>query len=133
MGATVVAVLALWSAACKSEHRPEAKRPAMPWRQIGSWSGHGDAQTDSFEIDFEQCRIRWETRNETSPGAGTFAVTVNSAVSGRVLAEVVDHPGVGRDVAYLSVDPHVSYLVIDSKNVDWSVTVEEPGLTDGSR
>jgi hypothetical protein len=78
-----------------------------------------------------QCRIRWETRNEQPPGAGTFHVTVNSAVSGRELAAAVDHRGTGHDVAYVGVDPHFSYLVIESSNVDWSVTVEEPALTGG--
>lgn len=92
-------------------------------------------QTDSFEIGFEPCRIRWQARNETSPGAGKLRVTVNSAVSGRDLALAVDHQGTGQDTAYVSVDPHYSYLVIESKNVDWSVTVEEllPAEIQGAR
>jgi hypothetical protein len=98
----------------------------VAWRRLGSWSGRGDAQTESFDIG-SQIRIRWETKNEATPGAGTFAVTVNSAVSGRDLALAVDHQGAGRDIAYVGVDPHYSYLVISSKDVDWSIIVEEPG------
>ena len=101
------------------------------WRSVGSWSGRGNAQTDSFDIGFEQCRIKWEARNETAPGVGQLHVTVNSAVSGRELALAVDHKGAGKGVAYVAVDPHFSYLVIESSNVDWSVTVEEPELRDG--
>jgi hypothetical protein len=131
MRKTVLAVAALMSVACRSEHRPESKAANITWRSVGSWSGHGNAQTESFEIGIEQCRIRWETHNETSPGAGVFNVTVNSAVSGRPLAQAVEHTGTGRDIAYVSVDPHFSYLVIDSSGVDWSITVEEPALTGG--
>jgi hypothetical protein len=124
--APVVALILL--SACgpgvKAAHSPESKTVA--WRRLGSWSGHGNAQTESFDIG-SQIRLRWETRNEASPGTGTFAVTVNSAVSGRDLALAVDHHGTGRDTAYVGVEPHFSYLVISSKDVDWSIVVEEPG------
>ena len=126
-----LAATALGSWGCRSEHKADAKRAPVAWQRVGSWSGRGNAQTDSFDIGFSQCRIRWETRDERAPGAGTFRVTVNSAVSGRELALAVDHRGVGHDLAYVGVDPHFSYLVIESSNVDWSVTVEEPALTGG--
>jgi hypothetical protein len=112
-------------AGCGSTPKPPGNLPPAVWRSVGTWSGRGNAQTDSFEIGYEQCRIRWEMRDETVPGAAKLRVTVNSAVSGRDLAVVVDHQGVGHDVAYVSVDPHYSYLVIESSNVFWSVTVEE--------
>ena len=128
---TIIVLTASVLGGCRSEHRVEAKAVPVAWQKIGSWSGRGNAQTDSFDIGFSQCRIRWETRNERAPGSGTFHVTVNSAVSGRELATAVDHRGVGHDLAYVGVEPHFSYLVIESSNVDWSVTVEEPPLTGG--
>ena len=128
---TIIIITAISLAGCRPGSRPEARPVTMAWQKVGSWSGRGNAQTDSFDIGFSQCRIRWETRNERSPGTGTFHVTVNSAVSGRELAAAVDHQGIGRDLAYVGVDPHFSYLIIESKNVDWSVTVEEPALTGG--
>ena len=112
--------------ACRSAPKSEPKPAALTWRKVGSWSGHGNAQTDSFDIGYGQCRIRWETRNENPAGAGTFTVTVNSAVSGRELAAAVDQRGLGHDIVYVAVDPHWSYLIINSSNLDWSVTVEEP-------
>jgi len=130
-GKTLIVLTAAILAGCRSERSLERKPAPLAWQKIGSWSGRGDAQTDSFDIGFSQCRIRWETRNEKPPGAGTFRVTVNSAISGRELALGVDHRGPGSDLAYVGVDPHFSYLVIQSKNVDWSVTVEEPALTGG--
>ncbi len=126
---TVLAGAGLLNLACRSEHKPEASPANTTWRPVGSWSGHGNAQTESFEIGFEQWRIRWETRNETSPGTGTFNVSVNSAVSGRILMQAVEHAGVGHNIAYVSVEPHLSYLVIESSGVDWTVTAEEPVIT----
>jgi hypothetical protein len=128
---TIIVLTAAILGGCRSESKVEAKPAPLAWQTLGTWSGRGNAQTDSFDIGFSQCRIRWETRNETSPGQGSFHVTVNSAVSGRELALAVDHRGAGHDVAYVGVDPHFSYLVIESSNVDWSVTVEEPALTGG--
>jgi len=128
---TIIVLTATTLVGCRAERKVEAKPLPLAWQKIGSWSGRGNAQTDSFDIGFSQCRIRWETRNENPSGQGTLHVTVNSAVSGRELAVAVDHRGVGRELAYVGVDPHFSYLVIESSNVDWSVTVEEPALTGG--
>lgn len=64
--------------------------------------------------------------NEKPAGAGTFHVTVNSAVSGRELVNPVNRRGSGQGIAYVAVDPHYSFLIIDAANLDWSVTVEEP-------
>lgn len=108
--------------ACR--HPPTHKTQTV-WRSVGSWSGHGDAQTDSFDIGYSDVRIRWETKNEKPAGAGTFRAAVCSAVSGRELVTAVNQKGVGHNIAYVSVDPHWSYLLINSSNLDWSVTVEE--------
>ena len=59
------------------------------------------------------------------PGAGRFRVSLHSAISGRPLQIIVDRTGVGSDVAFLEDEPRVSYLVIESENVDWSTTLEE--------
>jgi len=128
--AAAVVVTAVTSGACHREH-PVQRKTTASWHSVGTWSGHGNAQTDSFDVGYTQIRVRWETRNEQPVGAGTFHVTLNSAVSGRELATAVDYKGIGHDVAYVGADPHWSYLLIESSNVDWSVTVEEPALTEG--
>ena len=102
-----------------------AKPPTVGWRPIASFSGRGDSQTESFNIESGQWRIKWVTRNETAPEAGTFKVTVHSAVSGRPLMLAVDHRGAGHDTAYVNEDPRLYHLVIESANVDWSVSIEE--------
>ena len=81
-------------------------------------------QTESF-IGNGSLRVIWETRNEAAPSTGTFEVTVHSSVSGRPLVQAVEQRGVGGGTAYVSEDPREFYLVVESSNLDWSVTVEE--------
>ena len=73
----------------------------------------------------------WQTSHEELPGAGIFTVTLHSSISGRPLEPVVDYRGVGHNTAYVTEDPHLSYLVIDSSHIDWSVKVEEGIVTGG--
>ena len=110
---------------CKSARRPESQRPQIGWRPIGSWSGRGSTQTDSFNIESTQWRIKWETKGAASPGAGSFHLIVHSAVSGRPIQDGVEHKGDGRGVVYVTEDPRLYHLVIDSGGVDWSIQVEE--------
>ena len=64
-------------------------------------------------------------KGAASPGAGSFHVVVHSAVSGRPLQEAVEHQGDGRGVAYVTEEPRLFHLVIDSNGLDWSIAVEE--------
>lgn len=104
-------------------------RPAPPadaeWRRIGSWSGHGNAQLETFPIGGWTWRVQWETRNENPPGAGTFRASAHSGDSGRQLAEIANVRGIDHDTTYITELPHRYYLVVASENVDWSMTVEE--------
>ena len=75
---------ALAAASCRGD-APRARTPAVVWRTLGSWSGHGSMQTEPFISDTGSLRLRWETRNEAAPGTGIFRVTVHSDVSGRPL------------------------------------------------
>ena len=52
-------------------------------------------------------------------------MTAHSAISGRVLEQVVDHRGDGKGVGYVNQDPHVFYLMVESDHVDWTLSVEE--------
>jgi hypothetical protein len=122
--AVVAAVLV--GAACHST--PKSRQVLVGWRPIVSFSGHGDSQTESFNIESGQWRIRWEAKNEVPPGSGTFKVTVHSAVSGRPLGVAIDRKGAGRDIAYVNDDPRLYHLVIESRNVDWSVSIEESAV-----
>ncbi len=112
-------------AGCKPAPKPQAARPQIGWRPIVSFSGRGDSQTESFDIDSTQWRIKWQTSGAASPGAGSFHVEVHSAVSGRPLADAVQEHGDGHGIAYISEEPRLFELVIDSAGLDWTVAVQE--------
>jgi hypothetical protein len=127
---TILAALLL--SACGPDPKPNARAVLVGWRPIQSWSGHGDMQTESFNIESGQWRIKWATSNENPPGLGSFRVTVHSAVSGRPLVVAVEHRGTGRGIAYVNEDPRLYHLVVESKGVDWSVAVEDSSVGYGS-
>ncbi|MGA2882111.1 MAG: hypothetical protein ABSG13_24430 [Bryobacteraceae bacterium] len=123
VGAVLLLVAgATW--ACHSTARSESHRQ-IGWRPIVSFSGRGDMQTESFDIESTQWRIKWQTKGAGAPGAGLFRVVVHSAVSGRPIMDAVDQHGEGRGIAYVTEDPRLYHLVIDSSGVDWSISVEE--------
>ncbi|MEZ5417212.1 MAG: hypothetical protein R2708_07710 [Vicinamibacterales bacterium] len=123
------AVLAA-AAGCRDAGRPEATgpRPAatITWREIGSWSGRLNRQTESFEVSTTPMRLRWRTMDETSPGAGRLVVTLHSAVSGRPLQTIVDAHGVASAVADVADEPRWSHLTIEVEHVGYELTLEQP-------
>jgi hypothetical protein len=101
--------------------------PATPgWKRVGAWAGRGNAQTESFTSDTGGFRVRWETRNEAAPGTGRLKVVFHSGDSGREIMEAVDVGGSGSGTAEVGDRPRWYFLTIESANVDWKVTVEEP-------
>jgi hypothetical protein len=110
---------------CRTEPKASVQQALVGWRRVGSFSGRGNSQTESFNIESGQWRIKWVTTNEKPAGAGTFQVMVHSAVSGRPMMMAVEHRGTGRGTAYVNEDPRLYHLVIESSNVDWSVAMEE--------
>ena len=120
--------VAAFAAACGSEPHPAPAPEVAAWRIIGTWSGHGNAQLETFPIERWDWRIKWQTTDEKPAGAGTFHATVHSADSGRMIVDLVDARGEGHDTVDISEQPHRFYLVVVSANVDWALTVEEPVL-----
>jgi hypothetical protein len=92
---------------------------------MASFSGRGDSQTESFDIDSTEWRIKWQTKGAVSPDTATFHVVVHSAVSGRPLMDAVQQRGNGHGIAYVTEEPRLFHLVIESNGLDWSVAVEE--------
>jgi hypothetical protein len=115
------------AAACggQASRADETPQRVVVWRAIGSWSGRGNRQTESFTSDTGALRVRWTTNREAPAGAGAFRLTAHSAISGRLLEQVVDHRGAGSGVGYVNQDPHVFYLMVESDRLDWTFSVEE--------
>src|SRR5262249_34911465 len=111
-------------ASCRND-RERARTPAVVWRKLGTWSGHGSTQTDPFISDTGSLRLRWETSREAAPGTGTFRVTLHSDVSGRPLLVAVDARGIGHETTYVTEDPRQFFLAVESANVDWTIEAAE--------
>jgi hypothetical protein len=117
--------LAILTSACGS---PPPKPPAeevVVWKQLGSWSGRGNAQTESFVGLTGSLRFHWRTTHESPKARGRFKLILQSAVSGRALQEPVDQEGPGEGTAYAADDPRVFHVLVESADLDWSFTVEE--------
>jgi hypothetical protein len=110
--------------ACREPPEP-ARKEVVLWKQLGSWSGHGNAQTESFVGLTGSLRLKWTATNEKPKGQGRFKLILQSAISGRALQEPVDQEGPGEGTVYTADDPRVFYMSVESANLDWSFTVEE--------
>ena len=112
--------------ACHSEpSRPQTKEVVV-WRQVGSWSGRGDKQTETFTSDTGGFRVHWDTKHEAPPDAGRLRVVFRSGDSGREIIEAIDARGAGSGTEEVAAErPRWYYLTIESANVDWTVTVDE--------
>lgn len=106
---------------------PPAKAPAIVavTRQVGSWQGRGTATVGDVPSETGRFRITWETSNESPAGAGTFKLTLRSAISGRTLGVVADHRGVGSGTADFDEGPRTYDFLVESANVDWKFAVSE--------
>jgi hypothetical protein len=111
-------------AACRAAPKPPP-RDVVIWKEVGAWSGRGNVQTETFTSDTGGFRVRWETKNETSPGAGRLKVVFRSGDSGRPIIEAVDVRGVGRDEEEVADNVRWYFLTIESANVEWTVHVDE--------
>jgi hypothetical protein len=143
--AWLVIVLAAASACSRSRHESaatqHADQPKVVWHTLGSWSGRGNKQTESFTSDTGTLRVKWEAAAigdgvDSVPGSSpvrprsvspspSFSLDAHSAISGRLLQTVVDKGGPGSGVGYVQQDPHVFYMVVEAAGVEWKFTVEE--------
>jgi hypothetical protein len=128
----VAGLLALAAAGClvraaappeKSERQPVGAE-AVSWQPLGTWSGTGSSQSESFIGNTGAFRVRWEAK---AAGAqpGELRIALHSAVSGRPIMTAVDVRGAGKGEAVVSDDPRVYYVQVDSSNLEWRLTVEE--------
>ena len=104
---------------------PKPAQQTVIWQHVGSWSGRGDVETESFPGSSGYFRFTWETSGETQSGEGRFKLILGSSISGRPLETAVDSKGQGHGVAYISEDPRTFYLQVESANENWKFTIDE--------
>ena len=126
---TVIAALAAIAGSGSCRRQAPALKPALEliWHPVGSWSGRGNRQTESFTSDSGALRVRWQTKPIAGSPAvdGLFRLTAHSAISGRILQQVVDEHSAGSGVDYVSQDPHVFYMSVEAAALEWTFSVEE--------
>jgi hypothetical protein len=124
----VAAALACCACDSRADSKPQAAARGVVWRPLGSWSGRGSLQTESFTSESGALRVRWETtrpRADSPVAPGVFRLNAHSAISGRLLQPVVEQVGPGSGVGYVQQDPHVFYVVVESNQLSWTFTIEE--------
>lgn len=126
-----VLVALLLLIACESrQEEPESAPPVAAastlWHALGTWSGSGDRQTESFDVTTGSMRLTWEALQEGgAPGTNQFRVSLHSAISGRPLQTIVDTQEAGAGSVDLAASPRVAYLLVESERIRWRVTLEE--------
>lgn len=109
---------------CRSQ--PSEPQPIVAvTRVVGTWSGHGTRTVGDVPSETGRFRIVWQTSNESPPGAGTFKLTLRSAISGRTIGVVVDTKGTGSGTAEYDEGPRTYDFLVESDNLDWTFRVEE--------
>ena len=110
-GPVFLVVLLPLVVACDSRQDQAMAPPAraaatsLVWQPLGTWSGRGGRQTESFDITTGSLRLTWEALAEDAPGTGRFRVALHSAISGRPLQTIVDTIGAGTDTARIGGEP----------------------------
>jgi hypothetical protein len=128
-GIVVAVAIAMLITGCSSDVPPATTAPegAIAWRPVGSWSGRGNTQTESFIGETGIFRVHWETIHEDPAGQGIFRLTIHSAISGRPLATIADQRGTGKGVFYVNETPRTFHAMVESSHVDWTFRIEEAG------
>jgi hypothetical protein len=125
----VAAALASWACGPRADSKPQGAARGVVWRPLGSWSGRGSLQTESFTSETGALRVRWETtrlpQTDSAVAPSVFRLNAHSAISGRLLQQVVEQAGAGSGVGYVQQDPRVFYVVVESNQLSWSFTIEE--------
>ena len=117
------------SCAGEAPHPPADSKSQgqIQWEPIKRWSGRGDQQLDSFQSDSGALRIEWEAKRVAGAAApGSLKIVVHSAISGRPLAApVVDQRGEGKGTAYVSEEPRVFFMNVQSTDLEWTIAIAE--------
>jgi len=94
-------------------------------RTVGSWQGRGTRTVGDVPSETGRFRIHWQTSNESPAGAGTFKLTLRSAISGRTIGIVANTTGTSAGTTVFDEGPRTYDFLVESSNVDWTFRVEE--------
>ena len=100
------------------------------WTLVQRWSGNGNLTTETFEVTSRDWQIHWEAvpaaNGPDTPGlAAMFQIEVYDANTGTPLSVVADAQGPGNVTDTDHRGPGRFYLMINSRLLDWTVTVQD--------
>lgn len=117
---------ALFVGGCRSEVPRPQSQAVVVWKPLGTWSGRGDRQTETFISDTGGFRVHWAATREAPAGGGRLRVVFRSGDSGREIIEAIDARGEGGGTEEVAAErPRWYYITIESANVDWTVSLDE--------
>ena len=117
-------VLALVATACREKPADAPPGRVAESRRLGAWTGKGST-TLGFVSESGSFRITWTTRNQDAARPGTFQVMLRSGISGRPIKIIADHRGDGGASVEFGDDPRMYEFLVESRDIDWSISVEE--------
>jgi hypothetical protein len=121
---SALAGLTVFLIACSP--RPSEPQPIVAvTRTVGSWQGRGTRTVGDVPSETGRFLIHWQTANESPAGAGTFKLTLRSAISGRTIGIVADVTGTSAGTTHFDEGPRTYDFLVESANVDWTFRVEE--------
>jgi hypothetical protein len=124
--AGALAAAILLASACRATPPPPPPQEVVVWKEVGRWSGRGDAQTGVFTSDSGGFRVHWTIKNEARKDAGRLRVVLRSQDSGREIVDAVDTRGAGSGIEEIAAErPRWYYLSIESADADWTVSIDE--------
>lgn len=97
---------------------PAPKAPA----KIGSWSGEGAKDTETFHLAGGQAKISYETT--TGGNSMVFVVTVEDK-DGNPVQVAASTQKAGKDVSYTHLPAGDYHLSINSFGTPWTILVEQ--------
>jgi hypothetical protein len=119
----IATVVLLVAAACRPAEPPPPAQISQV-KEAGTWQGVGN-RTIGFVSETGVFRINWSTRSVAPADAGTFRLTVRSAISGRPIRVVADQAGNGTGTVDFVDDPRMYEFIVDSAGIQWSFNAEE--------
>lgn len=120
----VVTIIVL--SGCRATPPPPPPKDVVVWKPIGTWSGRGDKQTETFTGDTGGFRVQWEAMNEAPAGSGRLRVVFRSGDSGREIIEAIDARGAGSGTEEVAAErPRWYYITVESANIDWKIAIDE--------
>ena len=116
---------ALLTSACGAPPPKPVQKEVVIWKNLGEWSGRGNAQTESFIGLTGSLRMHWRTKNEAPKRVGDVPADPRERHQRTCPPGARGRKGLWRGHRLRGRGSARYYITVESANLDWSFTVEE--------